>query len=303
MSNITNFDLISFLLGILGALGSIGSIYGAYRLIRKKNYVQLCVCKTNNFEIIKNIDPTSSSLLLDKKIRIYYNKTLIKRLTTTTLWFWNAGNFILREKDIANNNPLQIKIIKIRRYPEDDPKILDFRLLKANPCTSHFNIKTSEDASCLLLEFPYLKRNQGCVLEFQHTGFQHDVAVVQGEVLAPSKPSINKSLIPDFHLAYNDRKTRILQNFSPTTFMLAFFLTVLTAMLLSGYFETLPIWMQLVFLVALFITFFFITVRIRAQWFLPYPVELKLTLDTNSLFSDIMIELKEKILNKLVNFH
>ncbi len=98
-------------------------------------------------------------------IQISYKGIPVERVSTSFIWFWNAGRRPILKEDVPGTQPLQIKI------PADgtNATILDFALRRVSRTCTNIAV-TKEDDFTLSLTFDFLDFHDGCVIEIQHTG-------------------------------------------------------------------------------------------------------------------------------------
>lgn len=144
------FGITSFIIGLLGVVLA----YVFYRLGRKS----------------KNPcwDLTSYNLIsgFSKKLPqldIKYSGQPVENLTISRLRFWNAGLETIDVSDIADAAPLKI-------VPNNAITLLDVKLLVENSESSRFLISTAPDQSAAFLNFDFVDKGEGCVIQVIHTG-------------------------------------------------------------------------------------------------------------------------------------
>jgi multisubunit Na+/H+ antiporter MnhG subunit len=167
----TILGIIGTVLGVIGLLT--GYIFYKWSLRVKEPRVSQ---KTNNLirDYIAKFDG----------LEILYKGAKIQNLTVTKILFWNEGSETIDKQDLTNADPLRITV-------DDGYIILDYRIISCNNEASKFNCVLSEDKSSLLIEFDYIDRNQGLVVQVVHTGInQSDIwvtGVIKGAVLKYKK--------------------------------------------------------------------------------------------------------------------
>ncbi|MGR3311398.1 MAG: hypothetical protein ACUZ77_11580 [Candidatus Brocadiales bacterium] len=114
------------------------------------------------------------------KLKIKYGDEPISNFTATKVAFWNNGKETINGSkggDIATTDQLMIKVKNGSRFLDSDvlhPKKDD------NP--NQFSIKPSEDGSHVLIQFEYLDKGQGGVMQLLHTGKSSDDVEVCGTI-------------------------------------------------------------------------------------------------------------------------
>jgi hypothetical protein len=113
----------------------------------------------------------ASQVLIQDKIskldnlEILYNHVKVENITVSRILFWNRGSEAIRGEDLNTDNPLRIqgdrdtKLLSVEIVDKDHDKIF----LKYNETEEKENDK-------YLLNFSYLDKNQGAVIEVIHNG-------------------------------------------------------------------------------------------------------------------------------------
>lgn len=105
------------------------------------------------------------------KLRVSYNalnntNRRVTSLSVTRIVFWSGGRETLRTEDISAQAPLQIVL-------EEGHEILEVRpVVKSNPTIEIRPI----DKRSLCLEFEYLEKGQGAVLDIVYSGYNEDIS-------------------------------------------------------------------------------------------------------------------------------
>ena len=111
---------------------------------------------------------------------IKYSGKNVENLTISRLMFWNAGTETIDQTDIADADPVRI-------VPVGQTKILDVELLKANSEPSRFLISRAPDGAAHL-EFDFLDKDQGAVVQVIHTGTSSKDIVLTGTIKGAGSP-------------------------------------------------------------------------------------------------------------------
>jgi hypothetical protein len=90
--------------------------------------------------------------------------TQVPRVTRSILRVWNAGFGAIKPVDVVPSNPLVISV-------DQDSQILTAKIIKSTEEAVGFEIQPRNERECLLT-FPYWGKNQGVVIELQHTSKQ-----------------------------------------------------------------------------------------------------------------------------------
>ncbi len=108
-------------------------------------------------------------------LEIKYGGEPIPNLTSTRVGFWNGGKQTIKRTDIANTDPLLIKV-------KEGFKILDAGLLYQTHQANHIVINVSEDKSAVGIDFEYLDYLEGGVVQLYHTGTSSEDVALTGTV-------------------------------------------------------------------------------------------------------------------------
>lgn len=117
-----------------------------------------------------------------EKLEIKYADEQIANLTATKVVFWNSGKDTINGGDIAPANPLMIKV-------KDGYKLLDASVLYTKEDANQFKIIPSQDGAHVLIQFDYLDKGEGGVIQLLHTGKSSDDVEVNGTIKGAGKPN------------------------------------------------------------------------------------------------------------------
>ena len=100
------------------------------------------------------------------EVVVQYRETPIPRLTSSTVWIWNAGKKIVEGEDIVERDPLRLCF---------DGEVLNVRVIKVTREVIDIKVDKSEDTSeegkrTVYWGFGFLEPRDGGVLEVLHTG-------------------------------------------------------------------------------------------------------------------------------------
>jgi hypothetical protein len=151
-----NIDRIVGIAGlVLGIIGLVLTIRGGKKAIEKKDPRIYC----SHFEkiaIAKN--PVS-------EMQILFRGQAVNRITTTLLFFWNAGARAILRSDIPAAQPLRVQLSET----EGPPVILDVAVRRVSRSSVHFSASRCTDDE-IELAFDFLDQGDGALVEIQHTG-------------------------------------------------------------------------------------------------------------------------------------
>jgi hypothetical protein len=157
--------IINYAIGILGLIGTIFGLILAIRSIRKKEPIY--VIKSNNV-----ISDFSSKY---QDLTVSYKKKKVKNLTVSKVLFFNKGTEVINREDIVNIEPLRI-------VPKEKVEILDAKILQANKDANQFSISFDKQKNQVFIDFEYLYKNQGVVIQVIHTGLSSEDLEIKGEI-------------------------------------------------------------------------------------------------------------------------
>src|SRR5213594_2522854 len=140
-------------------------------------------------------------------IQIAFKGAPVHRVTSTFIWFWNAGRRPIKSEDIPATQPLVLSI----RDEAAQATILDFAIRKVSRPAINFEVAKLNDAS-LRLTFDFLDFHDGAVVEVQHVGGPLSIPEITGVVLgAPA--GLRRRLR---YLSKSDRKKLLAKSSLPS---------------------------------------------------------------------------------------
>lgn len=107
-------------------------------------------------------------------LNISYKSKTIESLTVTKYVFWNKGSETINSSDFPSTSKLKIKI-------KNDSKILDSNIIFTKNETNNVSceLKNNEEA---LLQFDYLDKGEGFVVQLIHTSTNDNDLCVEGTI-------------------------------------------------------------------------------------------------------------------------
>lgn len=129
-----------------------------------------------------------------KKLSIKYENEDVKSLTVSRFLFWNDGAETINRTDITVAEPLIIKTAS---------KILDVEILALNEEANRLTISLEKNE--IKVDFDYLDKDNGVVLQIFHTGTSSNDLILYGKIKGsrmPKKESLYSSKMIDmtFHI-------------------------------------------------------------------------------------------------------
>jgi hypothetical protein len=101
---------------------------------------------------------------LPGEIRVFYQEIPLSRLTRSTFIFWNDGNETLSKEDITSGDPIAISVA-------NDERILSFQVTKLSRKINNIQVLRCDGVeNSIILEFDFLDKNDGAVIEILHDG-------------------------------------------------------------------------------------------------------------------------------------
>ena len=107
-------------------------------------------------------------------LNISYKSKTIESLTVTKYVFWNKGNETINSSDFPSTSKLKIKI-------KNDFKILDSKIIFTKNETNNVNCELQNNEE-VLLQFDYLDKGEGFVVQLIHTSTNDMDLCVKGTI-------------------------------------------------------------------------------------------------------------------------
>ena len=100
------------------------------------------------------------------EVEVRYRKTPVPRVTSSTIWMWNAGKKTMEGEDIIEHDPLRLRF---------SGEVLNVRIIKVTREVLQIKADKAKDASeegrrTVYCSFGFLDPGDGGVLEVLHTG-------------------------------------------------------------------------------------------------------------------------------------
>lgn len=155
------FGFVGFLLAIIGIAASIITYQKSKKLkipcysIRSTSLVR---------DLVSKIEP----------LKIFYSDEPIENLTVTKIMFWNAGQDTINKQDIASAEPITLHVKEGYKIL-NPPKIINMK----NPA-NRFSLTSNQ--SFITLDFDYVDKDEGVIIQFFHTGKSNEDIQVLGKI-------------------------------------------------------------------------------------------------------------------------
>src|SRR3989304_1944385 len=162
--------IINYSIGLIGILIGLATSYYFYKKsIRIKEPVYSI--KSNNL-----ISGSASTLL---NLYIAYKGYQVENLTVSKILFYNRGAETIHRQDIETINPI--------RFSSEICKVLDASILQANNPSNNIRVHYDPSNKNVFLDFDYLDKNQGAVIQIIHTGLSSEYLELNGDIKGVSK--------------------------------------------------------------------------------------------------------------------
>lgn len=115
-------------------------------------------------------------------LEIKYGGLRVETLTVTHLLFWNRGREPIRREDVASSDPIAIA-------PRSGCNILHAECLQVKKEANRFCVTMNQDDSSAVIDFDYVAKDEGVVLELVHTGKASSDLSVRGTIIGASAVS------------------------------------------------------------------------------------------------------------------
>lgn len=169
---------------ILAVLSILVSFYLYFK--SKKRKIPIYLIKT--FNLIRD------RVNKIQEVKIIYSDKPIKNLSITKVAFWNKGNEVINNTDIAPKEPIRIVVT-------DDYEILNARIVFSKNEANNFSVKQTSDRKSVIIDFDYIFTSEGISLEIYHTGISGKDIKFKGslkDVPHFSTANFNKDFMIDY---------------------------------------------------------------------------------------------------------
>jgi hypothetical protein len=168
-------SILAFIIGLFSVL---------YALKNKKERLPCYAIASKN--IIRDF------VSIFKRLEIKYSDQDIKNFTVTKVAFWNKGGKTINKEDVVTADPISIHI-------KNGNKILDREIIGENEKTNNFSLDESADGARFNINFDYIDKNNGIVIQILHTGKSSEDIEFCGKIKeAGEVKRINVNLKPFF---------------------------------------------------------------------------------------------------------
>ena len=178
------------LIGIAGlVVGVVGLVVGYVYFLKSKRVKKPC------FELINNnlVEGYSAKL---KELNVAYRGRTVENLTVTKIIFWNDGHETINFSDLTVADLLRIEC-------GDEFEILDTTVTQMSKTANQLTCTLLPDLKQAIIQFDYLDKDHGGVIQVIHTGTQSDdiaiVGTIKGVSQIEGKVSPTVVRIPEFN--------------------------------------------------------------------------------------------------------
>ena len=109
------------------------------------------------------------------KLDIRFQDEQVENLSIARIAFWNQGAETLDRHDIETINPLRIEA-------DEEIEILDVSVSLTNSSSSQFETELVNDRKSAKLDFAYLDKGQGAIVQIIHTGIKESDIQIVGDI-------------------------------------------------------------------------------------------------------------------------
>ena len=116
--------------------------------------------------------------IFPREVEVRYRGNPVSRLTSSTVWIWNAGKKTLREEDLTARDPLRLHF---------SGSILNVKIRRTSRPVAQMSAARSEnDSQTVLLGFEFLDPSDGLVVQVLHSGSDEHPECL-GTIIGPPK--------------------------------------------------------------------------------------------------------------------
>jgi hypothetical protein len=156
---------ISYAELVLAGLGIVGTVVAAWVFYHRGQRFKRITFKSVTQTLLGRSDQS-----LPAAIKMQYINQPIESLSRTLIVFWSSGNETIDKSDIARTDPFRIVM--------DTSKLLNASVRKVRRNVNEITVDESahlvaEDPNAIPIEFEFLDKNDGALIEVLHTGSSH----------------------------------------------------------------------------------------------------------------------------------
>ncbi len=131
---------------------------------------------------IKSVNVISDYSSKYQALKVIYRGSKVENFTVTKILLYNRGAETITKQDIETINHLRI-------IGKDTTALLDAKILQANNASNNFDVFLDKEpyieqkAKIYLIDFDYINKDQGAVIEVIHTGLTSADIVIVGDII------------------------------------------------------------------------------------------------------------------------
>lgn len=224
------------LITIIGTVASIIAIPLAFIFYFKQKKKKRLFYSLRKNVLIENL----SEKLGD--IEVSYKEEKINNLTFTKIAIWNAGNETINYDDIAISDYLRVIFTK-------NNTLIQAKIIYHRNIANAFQLVWEDNSNQIKIIFEYINPNEGCVLQFVHTGETEHYLFISGTIKGVGKIESNVGISSQFNLRELINTILVTVSFSLTfTFVINYFVQKETNLASTIFFSLLGYVLALVYL-------------------------------------------------------
>jgi len=155
-------------------LAYVGIALAVIGLIASYYFYKLSIRKKEPIYSIKSNNLVSGSTSTLENLTIAYKKRKVENLTVSKILFYNRGAETINKQELETINRLRIS--------SETCRVLDASLLQANNISNNVSVSYDKDGNNVFVDFDYLDKNQGAVVQVIHTGLSSKNIGLYGDI-------------------------------------------------------------------------------------------------------------------------
>ncbi|NTW88945.1 MAG: hypothetical protein HGB26_07465 [Desulfobulbaceae bacterium] len=152
-----------------------GFVLGLIGLISSYIFYKLSIRAKEPSWGVRSINLIRSRTARIENLEIKFLGHDIENLTVSRVLFWNEGAETIDTTDITMANPVKLVF-------GGNTKVLDARVYAVNNSANQFKARIDEQDNVVFLEFAYLDRKNGAVIQVIHTGTSSEDVQILGDI-------------------------------------------------------------------------------------------------------------------------
>ena len=176
ISVVTQNSWVNLFALILAPIGMFFSIFFFFKSRRKKSVRFFSIYNALVVDFAQKIDG----------LNIQFSGKEIQRLTVSKIAFWNSGTETITHNDIPSKDKISIDI-------DEEFRILSCSIIAQTNITNNISVCLSQDGKKVDIDFEYLEKQDGFVIQIFHTGDSKVVFNFNGTVMGFGKVSKGKT--------------------------------------------------------------------------------------------------------------